>query len=75
MITEEELKKYVDEYVNVWALDGTTSVVELLLEYEKDRKDLVNNSVLDDVINTLPLSVDCDIYSSDECDCGKYCEG
>ena len=49
------------------------SRIEFLCEQYHQSK--VNNIVLDDVINTLPLSVDCDIYSYDECDCGKYCMG
>ena len=49
------------------------SRIEFLCEQYHQSK--VNNVVLDGVINTLPLSVDCDIYSYDECDCGKYCMG
>ena len=48
------------------------NVIEAMEQYHQSK---VNNVVLDDVINTLPLSVDCDIYSYDECDCGKYCMG
>lgn len=45
------------------------NAIDTVVEYVK------NNIVLDDVINTLPLSIDCDIFNHNECDCGKYCEG
>ena len=60
-----------DEEYGQW-LFYEKNVIEAMEQYHQSK---VNNIVLDDVINTLPLSVDCDIYSYDECDCGKYCMG
>lgn len=60
MITKEQLKKYVDRNFSVWGINDNSDIVDLLLEYEKDRKDLVNNGVLDDVsINEVEVCPHC----------------
>ena len=76
----DALKKVYDKWQCIEENDNDVGMLMFskgdLLSFAKYyHQSKVNDVVLDAVINTLPLSVDCDIYSYDECDCGKYCMG
>lgn len=43
----DEIKKYVDENVNIFAIDSLSDIVELLIKYEESKKEAYKQEIIE----------------------------